>query len=693
MIFNKNEVLSIDSVSHRVLYSDTDSTALYPISDNKQSKITYKVVDTKELERQLRCGAVRVVEDPYEQLRNMSITESKAVEENFCLISSIVSNNEVLYSRKALTVALNEASNGSRSMLRKLYRLIARWFQRGQCKAALIPDYRAVGHSPRTFSANPGRKTGIDKPLFDESLKTLMTATIKDYVLTQNGVSLRKAYSFLIARYSDKYPESPVPTFGQFSSFYYRTYNRRDRNQLKHSPIVFNKDILAKQGSVYEASSGPGDVYEVDSTPDNVYLCSSLDPALPVGRPVLYSVTDRFTGLIVGIHVSLENAQYKSAAEALYCAISDKSQYFKENFDIHISFDWPSFGIPNCICADNAELEGSRIELFARNHGVTVINSAPYRADHKGTVESSIGMIQSELRFMLKQSTVCEISQKKAGAVDNRTKGVLTLNDYRRMVLLAVNTVNARIKSKMPNDYPVSQDCSPVALWGWGCANRPAFLKSNFNQESLRLSLLPQKNASVSREGIKCNGIMYTCKQLENEGWFDRDSNSKRPYHPVMAIDNGNVGNAWIYPDPEKHPSTYFQCRLKQESAYLNGCCLFEAEKLQKCRNDAKSRTRQKQDHIRSSNYKKMQDIVSSARSRNGTDSTELSEKDKLALLKIIRDEEQNHDSRSRSFNKPNSKNIEDYENKNSSSSNSATEESSWCIFDLYSDIFSSRES
>ncbi|MCK0535016.1 MULTISPECIES: hypothetical protein [unclassified Anaerobiospirillum] len=602
MIFNKNEVLSIDSIPHRVLYSNTDCTALYPISGNQQSKITYRVVDTKELERQLGCGAVRFVEDPYEQLRNMYVSENKTVEENFCLISSIVSNQEVLYSRNALTVALHEASNGSRSMLRKLYRLIARWFQRGQCKAALMPDYRAVGHSPRTFSSNPGRKTGVDKPLLDKSLKTLMSATIRDYVLTQNGVSLRKAYSFLIARYSDKYPDSPVPTFGQFSSFYYRTCNRRDRDLLKHSPIVFNKDILASPESEYEASSGPGDVYEVDSTPDNVFLCSSLEPAIPVGRPVLYSVTDRFTGMIVGIHVSLENAHNKSAAEALFCAISDKSQYFKENFDIHISFDWPSFGIPNCICADNAELEDSRIERFARNHGVTVINSAPNRADHKSTVESSIGMLQSELRFMLKQSTVCEIRHKKAGSVDNRTNSVLTLNDYRRIVLLAVNTVNARIKDKMPNDYPVTQDCSPVALWSWGCANRPAFLKSNFNHESLRLSLLPQKNASVSRDGIKCYGMTYTCKQLENEGWFDGNSKSMRPYHPVMSIDNGNVGIAWIYPDPEKYPSTCFQCRLKQESAYLNGCSLFEAEKLQKCRNDSRSRTQQKQNHIRSSN-------------------------------------------------------------------------------------------
>ena len=167
----------------------------------------------------------------------------------------------------------------------------------------------------------------------NDALRSLMARVIKKYVLVENHLSLQRAYSELLRAYMEAYPDSQVlPSMGQFRGFYYRTTTRRDRNINQNSKRIFNKDIQAKMGSVYEASSFIGAVYEVDATVDNVYLISSGSSPRAVGRPVLYLVTDRFSGMIAGFSVSLENAQYRSAAEAIYCAIAEKTKYLEGVF-------------------------------------------------------------------------------------------------------------------------------------------------------------------------------------------------------------------------------------------------------------------------------------------------------------------------------------------------------------------------
>ncbi len=75
--------------------------------------------------------------------------------------------------------------------------------------------------------------------------------------------------------------------------------------------------MRALLGSVANTTVLPGDVFEIDSTVADVHLISSLNRRKVIGRPTIYTVVDRATRMIVGLHVSLYHASWRAARQAL----------------------------------------------------------------------------------------------------------------------------------------------------------------------------------------------------------------------------------------------------------------------------------------------------------------------------------------------------------------------------------------
>jgi putative transposase len=59
----------------------------------------------------------------------------------------------------------------------------------------------------------------------------------------------------------------------------------------------------------------------------------------------------------------------------------------------------------------------------------------------------------------------------------------------------------------------------PLDIWQWGLAQRAGHLRQ-VSPNIVRMNLLPQKMASVSRRGILFEGLHYTCELAQQEQWF-----------------------------------------------------------------------------------------------------------------------------------------------------------------------------
>ena len=85
--------------------------------------------------------------------------------------------------------------------------------------------------------------------------------------------------------------------------------------------------MRALLGSVANTTVLPGDVFEIDSTVADVHLISSLNRRKVIGRPTIYTVVDRATRMIVGLHVSLYHASWRAARQALANCFMPKKEY------------------------------------------------------------------------------------------------------------------------------------------------------------------------------------------------------------------------------------------------------------------------------------------------------------------------------------------------------------------------------
>lgn len=72
---------------------------------------------------------------------------------------------------------------------------------------------------------------------------------------------------------------------------------------------------------------------------------------LPLGRPMLTTIIDVYTKMIVGMYLSFHGEGALSVMQCLLHAIRPKS-YIKSKYPF-LEHDWPAYGIPEVIVTDN----------------------------------------------------------------------------------------------------------------------------------------------------------------------------------------------------------------------------------------------------------------------------------------------------------------------------------------------------
>lgn len=116
--------------------------------------------------------------------------------------------------------------------------------------------------------------------------------------------------------------------------------------------------MRALLGSVANTTVLPGDVFEIDSTVADVHLISSLNRRKVIGRPTIYTVVDRATRMIVGLHVSFIPCFMASRPTSVSKLLYAKKEYCRL-FGISITDDdWPCSHIPLTLMCDNGEMIG-----------------------------------------------------------------------------------------------------------------------------------------------------------------------------------------------------------------------------------------------------------------------------------------------------------------------------------------------
>ena len=565
MIF-ANELYCRDDKFFRILWTGqrNDLIACIAIEDDKGVPELMSFADMLSL-----IGEGVVTEsgrDPYsgwplESSLSQALKEKR--DKNWLMIESLVRSEPDIFFPERRIRLLREKRDETGVALATLYKFLRRYWQRGLCKNALLPDYRncgSRGQPKKAGKAKRGRPSldsnkirGIN---IDEEARENIVISLNRYYRKRKRNTLAFAHKRMLRDfYTDLNHETgevelraEYPLLATYRYWAAKLLDREDTKRSRLGAANYQKDHRPILSTSNTQVLGPGSRYQIDATIGDVYLVSRLRRHQIVGRPTIYLVSDVFSRMIVGMYVGLENPSWTGAMAAIANTASDKVAYC-EQYGIEIRHDeWPCAHLPSVILGDRAELLSLNSNQLITELGLTVENSAPYRADWKGIVERKFNTIQAGFQPYV-DGYVHKDFRSRTGR-DYRLDAKWDIHQFTRiMILLALRHNSAhRIRGYDFEQDMVQDNVPPVALelWNWGIANRSGLLKRR-DEEEVKVALMPQGKGLVTRSGIVFKNCHYSLDLAIKESWFVKAKD--RRWHIPLSYDPRDMTHVYYRPE------------------------------------------------------------------------------------------------------------------------------------------------
>lgn len=619
-VFQVNEVIQLEDELFRVLLTTKIHAVWIAIEDEKAFP---DVIKLSELESLILQEKAKRVEDPYAYVVNLlpesGSKEVKIRDKNYQIIKPLLEEPDFYIKKvRARRVAIIlESGEVSRTYI---YKLIRRYWQRGQVPNTLLPDYRNSGGKGQKRVVKDkklGRPREIMEgtgALVDERTEQLFRIIIDKYIF-KNKFSISRAHRKFKGLYDNIFPgvpESEKPTKRQLSYFLDREYTNVEKMKAAVSEIIYKKDVRPLQSTATIQALGPGSRYEIDATIADVILVSDYDRNQPIGRPTVYIVIDVFSRMVIGWYIGFENPSYVAAIQALHVALSEKSHFFKDLGIETRGFSWPTPGLPEAILADRGELLGHQIEGLESSFKVRIENTPPYRGDAKGIVEQRFRTLQAEFKKFTPGEVVGPTAKKRGGN-NYWLDGKLKVSEFTEIIISSIvmrNFVDPMPKYDRAKDMPANLPSIPVHLWNWGLQNRTGRLRKA-NAESVRIALLPRARATTSAQGICLFGVYYTAQEIVEIGWTHRSDRSDRPEKVEVAYDPNHADEIYLFHTTGSQNN--WVCRITDLSREFRGLSFWEVWRKQKQIKVQGARDQLEADKVRKHHEDRVQDIISSA--------------------------------------------------------------------------------
>lgn len=475
----------------------------------------------------------------------------------------------LMVSRQAQAMSVTEQT---------IYRYLRKYWQYGQTRNALLPAYEQCGGKgkerkggerklgrPNALARSTGTDVGI---VIDAEIKKRFQRGVRMFYETSKRMPLTKAFQHTLEAYFNKGyelqdgilapilpPAQELPTFRQFQYWYVQHQDLERATKSRLSDRRFNLSYRPILGDSTQMAFGPGSIFQIDATIADIYLVSALDPGQIIGRPVLYIVMDVFSRMVVGFSVCLEGPGWLGAMLALENAAADKAAFCAEHGILIDAEDWPVSHLPKQILADRGEMEGYNANQLVNGLGVSISNTAPYRADWKAIVERNFRLINDQVIHWIPGATY---PRRERGDKDYRLDACLNLHQFRSLLIRLFLFHNRfhELKDYRRDEAMIGDhlELYPLELWNWGIQNRVGQLRK-MDQEIIRSNLLPEAEASVTEKGIIFRRRQYDCQKAYDEQWYVRARANGR-WKVKIAYDPRRLDVIYLRSEDGRHLET-----------------------------------------------------------------------------------------------------------------------------------------
>jgi len=317
---------------------------------------------------------------------------------------------------------------------------------------------------------------------------------------------------------------------------------------------VGNADFLNNHapasGSVLDATNGPADVYEIDATIVDVWIVAKADRKTIIGKATLYLVLDRYSRLVVGFHLSLENPSWCEARLAILSTASNWEQTCARLGVKYDERDWPAVGVePNQFLGDRGEMNSFLSDVVSDGLRIPVANPPALLSQRKSIVECGFRLIHVPLKDNAPGYEPPSNAKKRRGKHYDKD-ACLTLDELAALLLRAVIAYNKKAMAGFPlSPTHVLQKviATPIAIWNLGIeelmGSRP-----RHTYDFMKFQLMPSAFGVVKVDGIHFADCIYEFDDPVCRSWQSRAS--LRKAFEVVVIHNPALVDQVIVVDP-----------------------------------------------------------------------------------------------------------------------------------------------
>lgn len=521
----------------RVLWTSrqNDLVILFPLKEPYRTPMPMRLSEVESMlnAEKLRKVSMRLPAFMLQTEDELSDAAKAKRTELWELIGPIFTNEQIYLSGKFGATIAAYASKVGKSR-KTIFRLVYRYWAFGMTPNAFLGKYINSGAAGVEREFLSEKKAGRPPRYLGEVVsETTKKLTTDDKQIIKIGYTLYKnngtrlivdAYHRMLERFYRAEVPSPdgsaggaplkklgqIPSLFQFSYWGKKAFDEMDVKRGRKGETKWAMDHRAIVGNAYHGLRGPCHRFEIDATIADIYLVSRFNRNWIIGRPIVYVVIDVLSRMIVGLHVGLEGPSWNIARHALFNAFTDKVAYCASFGIVIDQADWPCQHLPYEVVADRAEMLGQAAEQAMGRLSITLDILPPFRADWKGTVESSFRILQglSEVRWT---PGGLKSREKERGQRDYRLDATLDLHEFTRIMIKSVLHRNHHSRdpqrlSKVMIEQNVEP--TPIGIWNWAAQN-DLIEPNERTREEVYLHLLPQDKGSVQAGGIYFNGTFY----------------------------------------------------------------------------------------------------------------------------------------------------------------------------------------
>lgn len=291
--------------------------------------------------------------------------------------------------------------------------------------------------------------------------------------------------------------------------------------------------------------------WEIDHTPiDMMVFCEKS--MLPMGKPWLTAIIDRYSRMIVGFYISFQSPSADSVLQAVVHAILPKEDFLKRYPDIKA--DWPACGLSEEIVCDNGmdfHSESFRQACFELNMNLTFC--AAKTPQQKGAIERLLRTVNYDLIHRLPGTVFGNAQQREDYESEAEASiGFATLTHIvtKWIVDIYHHTPHRSLRN------------TPYNVWNKGASE--TVIEYPASPEQLKIVASKIETRTLFHYGVELSGLKYNNVALQD---IRRQFGDKDRSELTIKYLESDVGYIYVF-----HPTEKEYLRVNAvHSEYANG--------------------------------------------------------------------------------------------------------------------------